>query len=472
MLDPLMQDLHTMQTVGVDLGETYGVRKARVVFVLGDNLGSHMIGGFVENFSGKYFCRYCLANRECFESGNCLPENFQKRTCENYNSAIQHLEVSSADNFEGIKTNSVLHSLPDFHVCMPSMSPCYGHDLFEGIVPGDLTLCLTYLIRQKKWFSVDYLNRRINAVKLKGPEATDRPPHVNTQTLKVSGHAVQMSVLIRFIPVLIGHKVEDTDDSVWRLIQLLRDIMDLVCTPVATLEHVAYIQDSNQEHIENRVRLFPHNKLKPKHHFLAHYPDLTLQCGPLIRLWTLRFEGKHSYFKNCARTATNFKNITKTLTEKHQLLQTLYSSGSLFGPEVSVVNGLPFHYDLHNQNVMDAVKPFQFLHNSKHTLVTDSITVNAINYNSGMYVTSHREGEQLICGEIKLILVHENTNPFLVTLPRKTKFLTDVGLHEICANESETVVWNCIAISLLLDLYPMNAYVIGFYNFLVLHHAV
>jgi hypothetical protein len=205
VVDPLMQDLHALQTERVNLGETYGTRKARVIFVLGDNLGSHMIGGFTENFTGTFFCRYCLATRDSLESGKCQPENFDKRTPESYNLALEHLEHDIVQKYEGIKANSVLHRLPEFHVCAPALPPCSGHDLFEGIVPSDLTLCLKYFIQQKKWFSVGYLNRRIDAVQFKGAEANDKAPYVNNLTLKVSGHAVQMWTFPCFIPVLIGH---------------------------------------------------------------------------------------------------------------------------------------------------------------------------------------------------------------------------------------------------------------------------
>jgi hypothetical protein len=54
------------------------------------------------------------------------------------------------ENYEGIKANSVLHRLPEFHVCAPVLPPCLGHDLFEDIVPSDLTLRFKYLIIQKK----------------------------------------------------------------------------------------------------------------------------------------------------------------------------------------------------------------------------------------------------------------------------------------------------------------------------------
>ena len=62
-----------------------------------------------------------------------------------------------------------------------------------------------------------------------------------------------------------------------------------------------YLEIIIQEYLESRKCLFPETTLKPKHHFMRHYPVLILKFGPLIRVWTMRFESKHSYFKRCAR---------------------------------------------------------------------------------------------------------------------------------------------------------------------------
>ena len=46
---------------------------------------------------------------------------------------------------------------------------------------------------------------------------------------------------------------------------------------------------------------------------LIHY-----RCGPLSRLWCMRYEAKHSYFKQLARVIGNFKNMPKSLANRHQ----------------------------------------------------------------------------------------------------------------------------------------------------------
>ena len=45
----------------------------------------------------------------------------------------------------------------------------------------------------------------------------------------------------------------------------------------------------------------------------------TDRFGPLVNLWSMRFEGKHKEFKYAAK-GSSFKNILKTLSHHHQLL--------------------------------------------------------------------------------------------------------------------------------------------------------
>ena len=55
------------------------------------------------------------------------------------------------------------------------------------------------------------------------------------------------------------------------------------------------------------------------------------RCGPLCQYWSLRFEGKHSYFKDIARRINCFKNIPITLAFHQQRLTCYYvNSGELF----------------------------------------------------------------------------------------------------------------------------------------------
>ena len=61
----------------------------------------------------------------------------------------------------------------------------------------------------------------------------------------------------------------------------------------------------------------------------------------LGRYWCMRFEGKHSYFKNLSHRVSCFKNIPKTLANRHQnmicyFFGTVNETGSPFGKSITV----------------------------------------------------------------------------------------------------------------------------------------
>ena len=74
--------------------------------------------------------------------------------------------------------------------------------------------------------------------------------------------------------------------------------------------------------IQSILNVFPDEHLKPKSHFLMHYPKMIEIFGPLIK--TLRFEAKNGYFKACVHLTKNRKNICQTLAKRHQMLMYLH----------------------------------------------------------------------------------------------------------------------------------------------------
>ncbi|KAG0439852.1 hypothetical protein HPB47_016507 [Ixodes persulcatus] len=67
--------------------------------------------------------------------------------------------------------------------------------------------------------------------------------------------------------------------------------------------------------------LYDAASVPPKLHYLVHYPRIIERYGPLQQYWCMRFEVKHQYFKSMALENKNFVNIGKSLSTRHQLLQ-------------------------------------------------------------------------------------------------------------------------------------------------------
>lgn len=125
-------------------------------------------------------------------------------------------------------------------------------------------------------------------------------------------------------------RVVNVDDDVWRLLLLLREIVELVCAPQTSRSQIMYLNRLVKLYVEERVHLSPNSPVRPnQHHYLLHYPWLILQFGSLIHVWTMRMESKHSFFKRCVRITHNFINVIKTSSETHQLNQAFLSTGPL-----------------------------------------------------------------------------------------------------------------------------------------------
>lgn len=133
----------------------------------------------------------------------------------------------------------------------------------------------------------------------------------------------------------------------------LKDIVELVVAPTQTEASLSYLDTKISEHRLRLLAAFPQVKLIPKHHFLEHYPTLVKVFGPVIALWTMRFEGKHRYFKQIVRHKGNFKNVLFSLATKHQLMIAHHLHGTTTVPTFSTarISQVPvavLHTNVHN----------------------------------------------------------------------------------------------------------------------------
>lgn len=58
---------------------------------------------------------------------------------------------------------------------------------------------------------------------------------------------------------------------------------------------------------------------KPKEHLMTHYPEIITRSGPLVHMSTMKYEMKHKELTITMKNNNNFKNVTKSITEKIQL---------------------------------------------------------------------------------------------------------------------------------------------------------
>lgn len=161
------------------------------------------------------------------------------------------------------------------------------------------------------------------------------------------------------------------------------------------------------EHHKLFKEIYPHRKMIPKHHFMTHYPRCIRKIGPILHVWAMRFEAKHRFFKS---TIKNFKNITKSLAEKHQMAVAYHWESMPFksincGPVKTVQASA-----LENGEII-AEELQVDVHSEVN--VTSWITCFGTEYRPGLLVCSNTEDDLPVFSQIKDI-VEFNGDYFLL----------------------------------------------------------
>ncbi|KAF4517453.1 hypothetical protein B566_EDAN004491 [Ephemera danica] len=181
---------------------------------------------------------------------------------------------------------------------MSRQPPCFAHDVFEGFADYDVAIIMNYLIKTLKVFTYDTFNRKLNEFSFTSNENICKPVPLKENAIPLGGSALQNWTFIRYLPFIIFDEIKDVNSEVREMFLLLKKL--LKCFALLRYHTM-------------RVELFPYVSLRPKLHYFTHYPQLNTIFGPLIRLWTLRFECRHASVKQAAHISKNFINAPKTM---------------------------------------------------------------------------------------------------------------------------------------------------------------
>ena len=94
--------------------------------------------------------------------------------------------------------------------------------------------------------------------------------------------AMQMFILLRFLPLLIGNKVHEKDEH-WSLITHLSLLNDLVFARAVTPGSISFMESIIFDHLTMFTNLFGETvRLRPKQHLLVHLPNIVRKSGLVI----------------------------------------------------------------------------------------------------------------------------------------------------------------------------------------------
>lgn len=243
IFEPLIQDLKTLEELGVYvplLGESL---QGTVFSVVADNLGAHSVAGFLQSFLVEYYCRFCAGRSSEIQLHSVASGVFSRRTKELHQTHVRQVKDTGTSCF-GVKRECVFtkNSCFLFHVIF-GYPPDLAHDLFEGIISVELARSLTVLI-SNKYFTLADLNTAILKFPYKWADRTNKP-HVVSQSFPsrktVGGNAHENWSLLWFLPFLVGSRVPEHEPA-WLTLMDLKDIAEVVVAPIHSDDSLAFLE--------------------------------------------------------------------------------------------------------------------------------------------------------------------------------------------------------------------------------------
>lgn len=236
---------------------------------------------------------------------------------------------------------------------------------------------------------------------------------------------------------------------------LVKDIVELVVAPRFTEETLYFLECKLAEHRELLRSTFPEFRLRPKHHYIEHYPQLIKAFGPLCNVWTMRFEGKHKFFKKVIRDAQNYRNVALTLAVKHQKAVSYHlDSASFFKPSVEMEKVTTVSVSSFPENIQRVFS--QKIHKPAAVLVASSVCLDGVTYKADMVVSAGScSGLPEFRQITQIVAVH--TEIMFVCRVMSAWYHEHLRSYEVCYSDV-TLPLCVVPLSELNDVFPLSAY--------------
>lgn len=383
-----------------------------VAFFVGDNLALNTLLGFQQSFVSNHFCRFCKLTRS--ETQYCTTEKSTSlRNRKNYEEDIS----TNIPFLTGIKFSSSFNKITFFHV-NENYSIDIAHDIYEGVGVFVMSHLLYHFIVTEKFFTLETLNHKIEYFNFN--ENHNKPPLITLDQLKKKALKMSASEMKHFIlnaALIFGNLIPEGNKH-WELYLLLRKILHIVLTIYVTPNMPNELSELVKKFNTLYLELFS-LPLKPKQHFLTHYPTIMSKIGPLMQTLTLRYESKHRQLKLAANVVASRLNITRTLAVKHQL-QLSYRFTAKYGfsnsvdfsatgnTAKSVFDIIPELKVTGNLELREKLKSFE-----NNTQEVSKVCVNSIVFRPNDIVLIKNE-EPAVFGTIINLLVNEERDVCLI----------------------------------------------------------
>lgn len=374
----------------------------------GDNLGIHTMLSLSSGFNATFYCRFCrrpknLLKKDTIEHADCL------RRQADYDEDVRTNSLSET----GIAANSIFNTLPSFHV-VQNRSVDAMHDLFSsGICKYGLTMVLNQCIYVKQYFTLKQLNENrreigktsFNDELRRMPDATEYfNSRLKQKSVSLRMSSSEMQIFTHYFPLIVG-KYVPSEDLVWKFCTIMIRLVELCLKASFSKEDLAQLRQLIERHHTLYLELF-NDDLKPKHHFLTHYPTVIEDSGPVYKMMCFRNEAKHRGFKQHAHIMPSRKNICYTLCIKASLQftynfinETFLENDSNDTFQMSDIRLRKYYSEL--------IRPLQ-LNLDFEVMLSNSVNYKGTVYRTGNFMTIFKNNITLLYEILEIMLFEDS----------------------------------------------------------------
>lgn len=327
LLDDFVQGIINMRTCGVSMqiAGKQSLVHGDLIAVLCDTPAAAVLGGFKESSGwAQKMCRMCNASKDNFKV-NFTEEHFCRRNMASHEEQCSLLESSALGRNRGhwskafgVNSRSVLCQIPGFDVTQQLLQDPM-HVLLEGVFSHVAALFILDQIADDV-FTLEQFNNWLSSLQYSYIDRSNKPFLVDKTQLKKSFVLKQKAatnlLLVHILPLFFGLHTDESSRKYSHYLVLVNIVQLVFCYRTDTTV-AGILKDAINVFCQEFSVLYRDISVKPKMHFMVHLPQQLMTFGPLRQHSTMRFEGKHGFFKG--QKVVNFVNLPKTLASRHQL---------------------------------------------------------------------------------------------------------------------------------------------------------
>ena len=149
--------------------------------------------------------------------------------------------------------------------------------------------------------TLEFVNNKLDTFPYSYLDRSDKPKLISMKDIEDNTYIRQKaasSLLLAYIlPFIFGQRLDETNDYYRHFLGMVQ-LVQFSFSSVADTTSIGELAQLIYSYCSKFVELYPEVTPKPKMHFILHFVQQLKEFGPLQNQNTMRFEGKHGYFKD------------------------------------------------------------------------------------------------------------------------------------------------------------------------------